>query len=530
MLTSDYLPATYPLIADIQGCEAWLSRATLAEPGRACITIAELLAELEESPPGHAEYLGILEKLRVPAMAALAEQVRRLSGKSLPLSEPESNAFLEASRLTQALFNSYHRLLRASLNGNHPALAREPAKLAARTLAAGSQDIILHCLAKQSLNSSLWRRVHEAYALAESHGFADAPADDASPRETATNAYLHALLVMLAAPQGMTTRELHWLQRWSRRWAHKVSLLRTPQKAAHYAVDLTSDLPPMWRLAGDSGPNVRFLDTTRLGGSLSRRARHLLLGETPASLGLGKDCVQPGTGELLAKLIRHWCSAPATRQFPRRPATCSAGPNTIDVGVGFNAVHECIAGKPFDEERKPWEYSRRNIDQIHIFRHDHAAISTTDSPAPGVIEHWIPVGESANGFCVRRSGRGARIVTGQLVCLRPQGARRFIVTETRWGLQSADNLMIGARALPGLAQACIARDLNQDARPRNTPFRALLLPVGEKLPSSLIVPSGTYRAERSIEVETEGGVLRLCMKELLGRGHDYERVSFEFMA
>jgi hypothetical protein len=527
MLTSDYLPATRPLLANLQDCDAWLSSATLAEPGRACSTISGLLDDLEDAPPGHVEYLRILERLRGPAMDAIAEQLKWLAGKPLPLSVQESGSFQAASVLAQALFLSYHRLLRASLRGTHPELEHERARLATRTLEAGSLDINLHCLAKQAVDGSRWRRLHEAYALAERHGIANTPADERHQRETATTAYLKILLVMLAAPQGMTARELQWLQRWARRWAHKVTLLRESRRTAHYAVDLGGELPPAWRLAADSGPTIRFLDTARLASSLTRRAKLLLLGDSPASLGMGKDCLQPAAGDLLSKLLRQWCSAPLTRQFPRRPAAAGPGQGGIDVGVGLAAVHECIAGKPFRDERRPWEYSRRNVDQIHIFRHDHGVSVTASDPSASIAERWIPVDESANGFCIRRNGRGARVVAGQLVCLRPHGATRFIVTEARWGLQSADDLMIGARALPGLAMAASARELNEEAQPLGSPFQALLLPVGEKLPSSLVVPSGRHRTGRLLELQTEAGQMKIRMKELLGRGYDYERASFD---
>lgn len=530
MLTSDYLPSTRPLFADPKDCEAWLASATLADPGRACQTLSQLLEDLEESPPAHSDYVRILEKLRQTAMDAIAEQLKRLSGKPLPLSSSESIAFQAASGLSQAFFRSYHRLLRASLRNRHPELGQDRARLATRTLQAGCLDINLHCLAKQSINSELWRRVHEAYALAEAHGIADMPAESSRHRETATNAYLHMLLITLAGPQSMTTRELQWLHRWSGRWAYKVTLRREASKTAHYSVDLARDLPPAWRLAEDAGDAIRFLDTTRLANSLTRRARQLLLGDTPASLGLGRDCVQPATGELLSRLLKHWCSAPLTRQFPRRPANATGGIDGIDVGIGLAAVHECISGKPFKDDRRPWEYSRRNVEQIHIFRHDHVSMASTDSPSTEVAERWVPVDESANGFCIRRHGRGARIVSGQLVCLRPQGARRFIVTEMRWGLQSADDLMIGARALPGLALAATARELGEDANPAGTPFRALLLPVGEKLPSSLVLPSGSHRPGRLLEVRTDEGALKVRLKELLGRGYDYERSGFDVMA
>ena len=91
--TTEFFPASRPMLPDLRSCEAWLARASLGDPRAACASFIELLDEIEDAPPRAAVYVDILERLRPQAIAALEEQARRLSARALPLGATEAVAF-----------------------------------------------------------------------------------------------------------------------------------------------------------------------------------------------------------------------------------------------------------------------------------------------------------------------------------------------------------------------------------------------------------------------------------------------------
>ena len=62
------------------------------------------------------------------------------------------------------------------------------------------------------------------------------------------------------------------------------------------------------------------------------------------------------------------------------------------------------------------------------------------------------------------------------------------------------------------------------------PVQALLLSVGRGLPPTLVLPSGSYQPERVLELRMEGGIRRIRLSGLAGRGYDYDRAAFSASA
>jgi len=526
MILSDFLPATRPPIADARGCDTWLSSATLADPRQACAALLSLLEDLEQSPPSHGEYLQILEKLRAPLLAALIEHAKKFTAKPLPLGHSEALAFRQTCALWRAVHRSYWRLLRAGLKGTHPELNAHLALIAMRVVGGAGEIIVAHCLARQTIGSDHWQTLHGAYAAAETLGHADTPGGDPALRTSASSIYAQALLMSLASPQGLTIREMQWLWRWSTRWSPRVSIERSAAGSLRHSVDLAGGGGAGWRSGEGGGTALRFLDTTILGRTIRKRLKQLELGVAPAALGLGKDIAPLAAADLLKYLLRHWCQAPAARQFPRRGPLHTQAPAQIEVAIGMVAVHLSISGRPVSDERKPWEYSRQRAEQIQVFQHADPSDGGNTRERHD-LEHWHPVDESANGFRLQRRGPGARVTVGQLLSLRPQGARRFILAEVRWIVQCEDNAIeLGTRALPGLANACVATDLQADPLQRPSRAPAFLLPAGSGLQPTVVLPFGWYRRDRRLEVRHAGTVARIRLTELLDRGLDYERASF----
>src|SRR5262245_50073317 len=89
MALSTTFADTATLITDVRSCEAWLARATLADPRKACHELTTLLEMLEEQPPRQSDYVAILERLREPIALVQSEQAKKFATRPLPLKEQE---------------------------------------------------------------------------------------------------------------------------------------------------------------------------------------------------------------------------------------------------------------------------------------------------------------------------------------------------------------------------------------------------------------------------------------------------------
>lgn len=534
---SDFLPATHPSLPDINSCEAWLAAASMGDSRQACAAFIALLGELEESPPRHATYLQILERVRPLVVNALEEHAKRFSGKALPLAHAENLALQQSSDLCRGMMHAYRRLLRAATrSADVPAAARELvphiALLAARAVEFAALPIMLCYRARHAVANPLWLRLHEGYALAERLGVAETriagSERDPSRTESCVSFYVRPLLFALAHPYGLPARESLWVAGWVRRWSPKISIRGTLEKPHGYGMDIRGSSGPRWMAVADAAgqDHMRFLDAAALRYSLKKRLHLLETGRSPADAGLGRDCVQPAAGELLKSLRHTWCDAVPTQRFPRHPST--AGSASVEAAVGIAATHAALSGKPFESEVTVWDYARRGAAYPQGQGGAVVMPAIQSAATPGAaIETWVALDESAVGFRLRRPGPGARMAHRQLMAVRPRGASQFILSEVRWLAQEVDlSVTIGTRALPGLATPCAIRPVAADPTRPAAFSQAFLLSVARSLPTSLVLPFGWYQPGRTLELRVHSGILRIILSGLAGRGYDYERATF----
>ena len=534
MTESDFLPASRPLLSDLKSCEKWLSQAYLSDPRQACHELTLLLEELEDAPPQLLAYFDILERLRKPLAAAQEELAKKFLAKPLPLGHQENAAFEQSYDLWRALMRGYRRIYRAALKGGHPELDGRLPLLCQRSLEATGELLATFWLARREIDPDLWRLLHEAYASAEAQGFANLNLDakagasntTATPK-SCTSTYLRPVLLHLAQPYGLSGRDFMLARRWAYRWSHKPRIVQSIEGGGANCLDLDSGDGARWAPPGEAveaGTSRRYLDMTELARSLRGRQRLLSGGAMPGELGFGADCTQPACGELLAQLVHAWAEAPRARQFPRRQQVAQT-----ELVASFAAIHFAVSGRPFDAGLKQWDYTRRNADQIHIFGNAPGVAEKTAAITQAIplTERWETLDESATGFRMSRKGQGARLQLRQLVALRPQGAKHLILAEVRWLVAGHDNaLAIGARALPGIARACMVRIKSDDPAHQEAYTQAFLLPVAPGLAPSLVLPSGWYQTGREIEMRVDEQSFVVSLFGLLGRGNDYDRANF----
>jgi cyclic-di-GMP-binding protein len=529
-------PRAEPELVDAATCRAWLEHLPLANVAAAQRQLAAQLEELNRFPTSAANRLAILETLREAVNFVQLEQAKRFTHRAQPLGAAEAAVFRDTIGLWDLVRQGYLRCLEAAGNRD-PALRAQAALVCQRVLAYSGLRMFHHHRAYQQVAAREWRVLHAAYAEAEALDVAEEPVKDLLNRDVHDTspriAYARAVLMGLCNPHELAQRQLTFVAFLLERWASKLEVLKS-------RVDEEGVPPLVADLGGEGAPErgepapsadpaaLRYLDTRKLSKSLRNRIGLLRKGQSPASLALGEDCVQPSCEQLLVFLFRQWCQAKTGRSVERRRAAMAA-----KVCNGLEAAHYFVSGHAFRQPGGHKELSHSQRDEIATFgrlsaRHDE---DHTDAPAFG-LEPWEIEDESAQGLrMIRRAAiPGRRFAHGQLIALRPADSGNFMLGQVRW-LMSAENadLHAGIRLLPGLPAAIAVRATGLNLQHEEyVPALSLTAVQALAAPPALVLPAGWFKPRRVIDVFVDSA-LRVRLLEVLERGTDFERVAYELL-
>jgi hypothetical protein len=525
----------------------WLATVPMANSGQAQVMLLRQLNLLQGYTLVASERLAILESLRETVADVQDNVSKKFAGKPLPFTPPEQAALDGTLAVWQALLGGYLRLLDAC--AGDVALEPRRALIAQRSLTIFADWQVDLCRGEQLPDSRYWQLLNQVFSVAEGMGILGNDVNDASRHgntlTSALAAYGECCLLHMASPFELPPRQLNWIVRWARRWGSKLSLMRTapPQtgeRAIPLYVDLGSHRPPGYQSGNDAGG--RWLDTTALRKSIKSRITLLEQGEQPSRLQLGEDCTQPATGLLLQRVYQRWCKGGATRRQERKSA--SGGCEFI---ISLEAVHYYLEGrKPFRPPTRDSNILRQQRDEIATFGqvathhdNDYSDQHGYEIENWAIIDDWQLLDQSASGLRLMRPLKaGVRVGNGQLVAVKLAGSRQFVIGSVRWALHdkaqdaaaSSGNpnasLSVGIQLFPGLARTIAVRPCDPGL---NEAFQqGLLLPAVAALhePEAVIVPAGTFRVGRPVEVWIDDQSYRYTLTRVLDRGSDFERCTY----
>jgi hypothetical protein len=522
-----------PEFIDALTAKAWLENVPLANVAAAQRQLLWQSEEFNRYPTKAPSRLATLEALREAVYFVQIEQARRFTNRALPMAGAEGTVFKDTLELWEQLRLGYLRCLEA-IEAGEAGMRGQGALICQRALALSGLKMFHYCRAYWQVPKAEWRALHQTYARAEALKVAETEVKDYLNRDVQDTspriAYVRALLMGMANPNELSQRQLTFVAFLLERWAEKVAIERRPVAEEADVLPLIADLE------GDAcpargGPQVseaRYIDVQRMAKGLRNRIGLLRKGESPARLALGEDCVQPSCEQLLVFLYRQWCQ-------PRQPRV-SDRKRVSEVAQACNdmaAVHYCISGKMFRQPGAHRELTARESEEIATFGHVSTRDMEAQSAAHGFqLEHWQLIDESAQGLkMVRRAGTpGKRYAHGQLVAVRPADAKGFMLGQVRWLSQSEEgDLYAGVRFLPGLPAATAVRATGLNV-PDTQYVQALSLTAVAALnsPPALVLPAGWYKPKRLIDVYVETAV-RVELTEVLERGNDFERVTYEIV-
>lgn len=533
-----------PAFTQLADCKRWLAGVSITNTTLAREQLLQQLECLYHHPLPAAERLAILDFLRGPLQFIHDEWLRPylLQRPELPLSASHQNGFAIMQRLWQALGNGYLRVLQGYREQaaqvsqvNTGALGNDQQQQAAlaatRALAAMRQLQLDHHYLGLIPSTDFWRRLHRVYFAAETLGVSQLGSDD---KPGAASRYLEILLLAAARPHELSIRQLDQVAYWAQRWAAKVALLQqAPEdlRTLPLCVNLASETaashnPPA---ASDT---LRWLDLHSLRKTIKQRLVKLGEGVSPQELKLGKHCAQPACELLLRRVYQDWCKGGATQNAH------AASPRACELLTRIEDIHLQLSGKPFKPPQQSIYLDKRAHDDLATFGRLTAQAETPAAAAEVLNEAWQMSALSVVELLLRRPLRqnGHPLSAGRLIALRQLHESAWQLARIGWiaSDDASDSgalaLLASARLLPGLPQAITVMRAT-DSPNKTEHARGFLLPAVAELEqaTSLLLPSGWFRAEQLIEIKTER-TQKVRLGKRLERGADFERCTYDPVA
>lgn len=502
-------PPRVAVVRDRESCERWLAEAPLADPTSASAALDRLLDELHDSELSGARYYGILEQLRPSILLVQLQILQQVSGRGVPLPPAQKQAFDVVQKLWEQLARGYIRAFEEANAGDESIDRR---KLVARALEALSGLILGHYLARQALPAAAWERLHAMWKrLERCERRGGAPEESGSGEPTAADIYVFNVLMHLAEPYRLTTRQLSLARAWTIRWARKVQLTDRIAEGS-IGVDLDSTAAP-----GLVRPNqeARALDLARLEASLMKRLRALRRGTPAKTLGLGADCTDAEAAELLGILYRRWCG---TGTRAPRPA-----PSWENSRIAVGAARIIRVQPAVSVSGAPrWEYSGRGRDSPNTF----GSVSLDDaSPGDARYESWQLAQTGEESLELLRIDSGEAVSQGSLLAIRrlnrAKDTGRIALAVVDWVLEESHGAVrAGVTLLPGRIERIEVTRLDEHVHDGRARGFAMLLERDDGL-RDLVVESGGIEAGERIEFDLRQHCERVRVGALTTRGGDF---------
>lgn len=523
-----------PAFKNPASCEQWLGKLQFTNLHSVHNLLRTQIDEFNRFPMRVLERLNTLEKLRETVSIVQADYAKKLVAKKLPLSEEEYAILTSITDLWQAMLTGYQRCLQDFMDGDKQ-LEKFGVLLCHRFMLYGSLQIIEHVRSGYEFEGALWQQLHALYSFTEGNGLQHEKIVDtlhgSSRGISCQSMYAKMLLTCHAKPSELSRTQLQLLDRWLTLWTDVVTIERrgflSKGDAPPLAVDLHGNkgLQDLQQIS--QSDHMRYLAMVPLSKLLRVKSILLQQGQSPLQLELGDDLYGVDCVAFLSQLLNLWCEGSSDRSAARQNVTLSA-----KLGFGFDLIYAHISGLPY----KPRKSSSANSEidtaahkQIATVGHKFAESNVPDLEH---LESWTIENESILGArLLRENKQGERIGNNQLIALRTQDAKAFMLGTVTWrSVTLSGQLRMGVQYLPGVAQALTLKvqDKNIESTAKKT-IPALLLPAmaSLKIPGSLIIPRDDFKANLQCEMlQAEQEKSSIKMGFSVWSGVDFERVSF----
>jgi cyclic-di-GMP-binding protein len=465
-------------------------------------------------------------------------------------------AWQAAQELSQGFVYAYQASLeRALAEFANPRWKVAIPQLFARLLHYHGTDAKLRVFRHERWIPAKWTGLNQLYARASELGVervavALASAGPGAMQWSAEQEYAYVLLVQQLNTGNLSPVEIDWASAQMRAWCRKLEFASVPGASEGFCVDLTSKRGLMRRTGGESGPMMRFLDTTPLFDQLER-AIHALrqaeIGEPGTAAAVNQQRIailekvrpvvapnlhgdlrrSPRTAVTVAAKVRvglaRICVELAPRDTPESANDADAGSEQIEVYA--------VADRPRAKRRVPDE-------------NDSLAASLSSFADPA----WQVKDRSVAGLRIAASGGiGQSLVLGALVAVRQSDAANWVLGAVR-RLNKVSNdeveagiSIIAERVVPITVHAKrVAKDdmgivvNGVDVSTMGARFEALYLPPPSRpekplTVKTLIVPTSEYADGRNVILTTGRSVYTITLRHLVEQRAEWSWAAFQIV-
>jgi hypothetical protein len=465
-------------------------------------------------------------------------------------------AWQAAQELSQGFVYAYQASLEKALAevGNPRWKALLP-QIFARLLHYHGTDAKLRVFRHERWIPAKWTGLHQLYARAAEIGVDQVPialpsAGAAAMQWSAEQEYTYVLLLQQLNTGNLLPSEIDWASAQLRAWGRKLEFETMPRSSEGFYVDLTSKRGLIRRTGGESGPMLRYLDTTPLFDQLER-AIHALRQTEIGEPGNGAVVTMQRIGVL--EKIRPVVAPNLHGDLRRSPRT----PVTVAAKVRVGLARICAELAPRDTP-EPANDPDVGSEQIEVFavadsprskprivnENDSLAVSIGSFADPG----WQVKDRSVAGLRIAASGGiGQSLVLGALVAVRQSDASDWVLGAVR-RLNKVSNdeveagvSIIAERIVPITVHAKRAAkdDLGivvngVDVSTMGARFEALYLPPPSRpekplAVKTLIVPTSEYADGRNIILATGHSIYTIALRHLVEQRAEWSWVAFQIL-
>lgn len=388
--------------------------------------------------------------------------------------------------------------------------------------------------------AAIWERLHRLHAIAEEAKYARTalPVPGNETKSSSVRAeYAHALLLELAAPDGLRGREVELAFRIAQRVAATVQIEASASPEATFAVVPMGDERPLQvrRLGKGAMPGLLYINTAntlpRLRAALERDR-----GRDPAEedTQFGNEYTLRERDAILNRLLEHWGPNPPQRRLKR---VAMATP--VRMMAGFEAVLGVVP--PLEKSRVPdADVSRREL-QLKLDATSKSIKATQVKAARQSPARLVDASAGGLGIAVRRADAPWANL-GTLVAVLIEPGKDWILAvlrrvysvddELRLGLQllAAKPRLIVLRADPhaGSSNAWEEATMFEDSFKEHFRSAILLEPQPTPLAAAdlLLAPKTATRGSQ-FDLQLARGAQRLAITRLHVDNEHFQRAAFE---
>ena len=465
-------------------------------------------------------------------------------------------AWQAAQELSQGFVYIYQAgLERALANSANPRWKVAIPQLFARLLHFHGTDAKLRVFRHERWIPAKWMDLHQLYARASELGVERVavalPSAGAGAMHWSTEQeYAYVLLVQQLNTGNLSPGDIDWASAQMRAWGRKLEFETVPRSPEGFFVDLSSKRGLMRRTGGESGPMMRYLDTTPLSDQLERAIHALRQAENG----------EPGTATSVNQhriTILEKCRPAVApnlhgdlRRSPRTPVTIAAM-----VRVGLARICSELAPSESSDPASDADAANEQIEVFSVADSPRvrrplpdgpdtlmASIAAFGSPA------WQVRDRSVAGLRIAASGGiGQSLVLGALVAVRQSDASNWVLGAVRrLNKVSSDEVeagvsLIAERIVPvTLHVKRMAKDdlgivvNGLDVSAMGARFGALYLPPPSRpekplTVKTLIVPTSEYADGRNVILTTGRSVYTIALRHLVEQRAEWSWSAFQII-